>query len=73
MDTDSCQRERFDAAPHQRAAGCRGDTGGGDDHSEVESVAAPEGYPAKIWYVVRIPAFIYAELLSLAYAPCMRT
>jgi hypothetical protein len=67
MDPHSCQRERLDVAAHQRSFDCGGHTAGGDDYLEVEGVPALAGHPAKIWYVVRIPAFICAEL-SLAYA-----
>ena len=55
MDPYSRKRERLDVAAHQRTADCGGYTGGGDDYIEMESIAALEGYPAKIWYVVRIP------------------
>ena len=67
MDPHPRQREGLDVGPHQRSLDCRGHPKGRDDHFEVEGVPAVEGHPAKIWYVVRIPALMCAEL-PLAYA-----
>lgn len=57
MDSYSRERERSDVAAHQWPIERRSHTASGDDHFEVASVAASEGHPAKIRYVVRIPAF----------------
>lgn len=57
MDSHPRKRKRPNVAAHQWSFDSRGYPRSRNDYIEMEGLAAFEGYPAKIWYVVRIPAF----------------